>query len=222
MIKLPVDADDVLKNMAAEAVRQGKDMRVAVRELTLNALRSRELSLAQMKQVLKKIAEGVSMGSADPKVNVEQTFKSAIAGMDDALLKAVEANQMALQQLASQGQSLRESHLKKALTDLERLEDSLLKAVKEAAAKSDDQLKQQWMGVLQQKQEVGTEAGAKVKTMMEKFSEETQQAVRSQRRMTLKAAHVLSENFTTLASGILIGLSEGLQKGRSSKRKGRK
>jgi hypothetical protein len=38
--------------------------------------------------------------------------------MDDALLKAVEANQMALQQLPSQGQAFRESHVKKALADL--------------------------------------------------------------------------------------------------------
>jgi len=222
MIKLPVDADEVLKNMAAQAVRQGEDMRVAVRELTLNALRSRELSLTQIRQVLKSITEGVSKGSAQPGINVEQTFESALAGMDDALLKAVEANQMALQQLASQGESFRESHVKKALTDLEKLEDDFLKTVKQAAAKSTEQLKQQWVGVVQQKQLAGTDAGAQVKAMMEQFSEQMQEAVRSQRRATLKAAHGLSENFTTLASGILIGLSEGLNQAGAAKRKARK
>jgi hypothetical protein len=149
MIKVPVDADEMLKNMAAEAVRQGDDVRNAVRELTLKALRSRELSLTHIRQVLKTITEGVSMGSAQPGVKVEQTFESALAGMDDALLKVVEANRMALQQFASHGQSFRESHVKKALTDLEKLEDDFLKTVKQAAAKSTKQLKQRWEGVLQ-------------------------------------------------------------------------
>ena len=39
-------------------------------------------------------------------------------------------------------------------------------------------------------------------------------AVRAQRRTALKAAEVMAENFTTLASGILIGLTEGLQQGK--------
>ena len=39
----------------------------------------------------------------------------AVAGMDDALLKAVEAHRAALQQLTGQGADLREKHLKKAL-----------------------------------------------------------------------------------------------------------
>jgi hypothetical protein len=39
-------------------------------------------------------------------------------------------------------------------------------------------------------------------------------AVRQQRRTALKAAEVMAENFTTLASGILIGLTEGLQQGK--------
>jgi len=39
----------------------------------------------------------------------------------------------------------------------------------------------------------------------------------------MKTAQVLSENFATLASGILIGLSEGLQQARKAPRgKGKK
>jgi hypothetical protein len=222
MIKLPLDADEVLKNMAAEAVRQGKDLRASVRDLTLNALRSRELSLSQIRQVVKGVTEGISIGSAQPGVNVAKTFTSALAGMDDALLKAVEANRVALQQLAVQGQSFRESHVKKALADLEKLEDDFLKTVKQAARKNTEPFREQWASVLQHKQGAGTDAGAQVKAMMEQFSGQIQEAVRSQRRATLKTAEVLSENFTTLASGILIGLSEGLQQGGATKRKARK
>ena len=211
MIKLPVDADEVLKNMAAEAVRQGEDLRATEREVTLNAFRGRELSLGQIRQLLKGVTEGVSSGSLQPGVNIAQTLESALAGMDDALLKAVEANRLALEQLASQGQSFRESPVKKALADLEELEDDFLKTVRQAANKSTEPLKQAWAGALQHKQLAGTDAGAQVVAMMEQFGERVQETMRGQRRATPKAAQVLSENFTTLASGILIGLSEGMQ-----------
>jgi len=38
--------------------------------------------------------------------------------------------------------------------------------------------------------------------------------VKQQRRTALKTAELMAENFTTLASGILIGLTEGLQQGK--------
>jgi len=110
-------------------------MRSAVRELTLTALRSRELSLAQMKQILKSVTEGVSSGTAKPQIDVKETLQEAFAGMDEAVLKAGQANQIALEQLATQGQSFRQSHMKKALTDLEGLEGELPKPAANRGAK---------------------------------------------------------------------------------------
>ena len=124
------------------------------------------------------------------------------------------ANHLALQQLAAQGQSLRESHLKKALEELERLEDEFVGAVKEAAKKGSQQLRNQWATVLQRTQTSGTETAAEVERTLEEFGDRMRDAVRAQRRTALKAAEVMAENFTTLASGILIGLTEGLQQGK--------
>jgi hypothetical protein len=56
----------------------------------------------------------------------------------------------------------------------------------------------------------------KVTSTIAQFSEQPQSAVGGQRRAALKAAQVLSQNFAILASGILIGLSEGLQQGRAT------
>ena len=207
------DPDEMLKQLAAEAARQGENLRTAVRELTLNALRSRELSLAQIKQVLKNVTEGVSLGAGKSGGDVQGVLDQALAGMDDAVLRAVQANHLALQQLASQGQSLRESHVKKALTDLERLEDDFLKTVKQAAGRTGETMKTQWAGVLQQKELAGTETAAQVAATMEEFGERARASMREQRRTAVKVAEALTENFTTLASGILIGLSEGMQQG---------
>jgi hypothetical protein len=216
---LQPDPDEILKQLAAQAATQGENLRTAVRELTLNALRSRELSLAQIKQVLKNVTEGVSLGAGKSGGDVQGVLDEALAGMDDAVLRAVQANHIALQQLASQGQSFRESHVKKALSDLERLEDDFLKTVKQAAGRTGEAMKTQWAGVLQQKELAGTETAAQVAATMEEFGERARASLREQRQTTAKVAEALTENFTTLASGILIGLSEGMQQGTRGGRK---
>src|SRR5947207_6956145 len=209
-----MDADEVLKGLARESVKQGENLRTAVRELTLNALKSRELTLAEIKRVVKTVTEGVNLGAVGAKVDAERVLGEALAGMDDAVLRAVQANHLALQQLSAQGQNLRESHVKKALAELERLEDEFVASVKEATKKGSKQLKDQWASVLQQKQSVGLETAAQIEATMEQFGDQMRETVKQQRRTALKAAEMMAENFTTLANGILIGLTEGLQQGK--------
>ena len=212
-----MDADEVLKGLARESVKQGENLRNAVREVTLNALKSRELTLAEIKRVVKTVTEGVNLGAAGAKMDAERVLGEALAGMDDAVLRAVQANHIALQQLSAQGQSMRESHMKKALDELERLEDEFVASVKEATKKGSQQLKDQWASVLQQKQAVGLETAAQIEATMEQFGDQMREAVKQQRRTALKAAEVMAGNFTTLANGILIGLTEGLQQGKKTK-----
>jgi len=209
-----MDTDEVLKGLARESVKQGENLRTAVRELTLSALRGRELTVREIKRVVKSVTEGVNLGAATSKLDADQVLGEAFAGMDEAVLKAVQANHLALQQLAAQGQSLRESHLKKALDELERLEDEFVGAVKEATKKGSKQLRDQWAGVLQQTQASGTQTAAEVERTLEEFGDRMRDAVKQQRRTAFKAAEMMAENFTTLASGILIGLTEGLQQGK--------
>src|ERR1044071_5489158 len=134
-----MDADEILKGLARESVKQSENLRAGVRELTLNALRGRELTLAQIKRVVKAVTEGVNLGAATSKLDSDTVLSEAFAGMDEAVLKAVQANHLALQQLSAQGQSLRDSQLKRALDDLERLEDEFIGAVKDATRKGSKQ-----------------------------------------------------------------------------------
>ena len=55
--------------------------------------------------MLKKVTEGVSLGAGKSGGEVQGVLDEALGGMDDAVLRAVQANHLALQQLASQGQS---------------------------------------------------------------------------------------------------------------------
>ena len=133
MIKPPFDTDEVLKTMASECVKQGENLRAGVRELTLKALQTRELSLGQIKQVVGSVTQGVNLGAVGPGINTEKALADALAGMDDALLKAAQASQIALQQLGRAGEDFEHSQMKKALDDLERMEDEFLGTVKQAS-----------------------------------------------------------------------------------------
>jgi gas vesicle protein len=212
-----MDTDEALKGLARESVKQGENLRSAVRELTLNALKGRELTLSEIKRVVRSVSEGVNLGATASKLDGERVFSEALAGMDDAVLKAVQANHLALQQLSAQGQSLRESHMKKALDELERLEDEFFATIKDAAKKGSKQVKDQWASVLQRTEASGTGTASQIEATLEEFGDRMHEAIKQQRRTALKATEAMAENFTTLASGILIGLTEGLQQGKKTK-----
>jgi len=211
MVQPVIEIDEVLKKQASAAVKQGEELRSAVRELTLNALRNRALTLSQIKQVLKSVSAGVNAGAAKSTMDVDQVLEQAVGGMDDALLKAVEANRLALQQVASAGQSFEQSQVKKALGELERLEDEFLNTVKQASESATKSMQAHWATVLQKKEVSGTEAGEQALATMREFTERAQSAMREQRRASVKATQAIGQNFATLASGILTGLSEAFE-----------
>ena len=211
-MKTMIDTDEMLKQMTAQAVAQGEGLRSTVRDLTLQALQSRELSLAQIKSVIKSVTEGVNLGAIQGQLDTDKVFGQALAGMDDALLKVVEASRIALHQITGE-REFRDSKLKKALDDLERLEDEFLATVKKAATGAGSPFKSQWSGALQDSMTAGTATGAQVMSMMEQYGDQVRAAARAQRDASLRAVHALAQNFATLASGVLIGLTEAMQQG---------
>lgn len=215
-----IDTDDVLKRLAGESARQGANLRTTVRALTLKALERRELTLEQIRGVLENVTVGVTLGVVDREMNVEKALADALAGMDDALLHVVEATRVALDRLGSAGQDYEDSYLKQASRDLERYEDALLQSVAKSANSAGEKIGAQWAQVLQKKKLTGTGTGAKAAATARDFAKRAQKALRKQRETGFKAAHLLTQNFATLASGILIGMSEALQaKGAVSKRR---
>jgi hypothetical protein len=206
-----INPDEMLKSMAAEAVKQHKQIRTTIRNLTLEALQMRELSVKQINTVVRKVTEGVNVGIGDGKVDAEKVLSDALAGMDDALLKVVEANQVALQKLTEGGASFEDSSVKKGLKELEAFEDKFLDAVKQGAKEASDHTKELWKPILDKIAGGGTETGAQVKETLNAHARDAQAAMRSSREAGLKAMHTLTQNYATLVSGVLIGLSEALE-----------
>ena len=207
-----INPDEMLKSMAAQAVKQHEQIRTTIRDLTLKTLQARDLSLEQINGVIRNITAGVNIGVGD-KTDTQQTLSDAFAGMDDALLKVVEANKLALQKLTDGGASFEESSVKKGLKELEAFEEKFLDGVKNAIQSSSDPIKQQWKSILDKIPRGGTETGAQVMETLNERAREAQVAVRSSREAGLKAMHTITQNYATLVSGVLIGLSEAFEQG---------
>jgi hypothetical protein len=215
MVTPKIDPDEMLKSLAAETVRGTEHVRAAIRDLTLEALQVRELSLKQIGTVVRKVAEGVNLGIADEKRNVEKTLSDAFAGMDEALLKVVEANKVAIEKLTEGGASFEQSGIKKGLMELEAFEEKFLEGIKAAARKASDRAKEQWTTILGNIQPGGTDSGARAAETFETYAQQAKAAVRSSRETSLKLMHSLTQNYATLVSGVLIGLSEALEHSKS-------
>jgi hypothetical protein len=203
------DVDEVLKKLASEAVKQGENVRSTVRDITLKALQARGVSLTQIRQVLTTVTAGVSAGAAKSKIDSTQLLADALAGMDDALLKAVEASRIALQSLTDGGVDFNDSRVKRALSELERLEDNFLDTVRGATEGATKQVQGHWASVFQQ-MPAATGTGAGVEAINQ-WSEQMRAAVRNQRTANARAIHMVNQSFATLASGVLIGLTEGMR-----------
>lgn len=208
-----LNSDEMLKTMVAEAVKQQTQIRSTVRDITLKALQARELGLAQISNVVRNVTAGVNAGLAD-KGNVERALADAVAGMDDALLKVVEANQVALTKLTEGGARFEESSVKKALDELEKFEDRFRNGIKEGTQEAGERLRQQWASILEKIPHGGTDTGERVMQTLAAHAQQAQDAVTSSREAGLKVAHTLAQNYATLVSGVLMGLSEAMQHGK--------
>ena len=228
MTKSGIDQQALIDLFANTSAQQTAQLREAVFKTTLGALQGRELSLKNIRSVLGTVAQAAGTGAAQNPlgaVDPEALLDNAVAGMDDALIKAVEANRVALQQFVDKGVDLRETQLKKALADMDKFEDALLGTLKKSAAAVGDPMAGPWASVLEKLNLSGTQTGLKASGATEQLTAQMAQmqaAMRETRAASLKAAQTLAESYTALVSGVLIGMSDALRQAAPARKAGKK
>ncbi len=206
------DADALISMFESASAKGSAQLQKAVTEATLGALRGRELTLGNIRSSLDAVTKAVTMGAAKNPLGgdaVEGMLDKAVAGMDAALVKAVQANQAALQQFADRGVDLREKHLKKALDDLDKFDDLLIGAVKKAGAAAGP-MAAPWQQAMEKLQAGGSMSGMSAAKTVEEFADQMRDAVRNTRSASVRAATALAESYAAMASGVLVGLSQAL------------
>lgn len=213
------DPDALITQFSEASARQGETLRKAVQDATLKALQGRELTLKNIKASVKQVTEAAAKGAMQNPMGAQQMeplVAKALAGMDAALLQAVEANRRALEQLVAQGASLRETQVQKALDEIEKMEDAFFATVRKSLGDSAGPMNAMWAGALEKMQIKGTLSGASANDTVEKISRQAQDAMRQSRAVSVKAMGALLDSYAAMASGVLIGMSQGMQGGGSA------
>lgn len=211
------DAAALIQQFETASAQGSAKLRETVSQATLQALQGRELSLKNIRAVLGTVTQAANAGLAHkPGPDVDALLDQTVAGMDDALLKAVDANRVALEKLASQGADLREKHLKKAISDLEKFEDTLIATVSKNAAAATagaggEAMQAAWQLALDKLNAGGSLSGAQAASTAEQFAQQMHSAMRDSRNAGLRAAQALAESYTAMVSGVLIGMSDAMR-----------
>ena len=225
MSKNGIDVDALIEQFAQASAKQGEALRDAVQQATLKALQGRELSAENIRKVLKTVTQAASTGAAQNAVGagaVEGLLGQAFSGMDAALLQAVEANRKALQQFLDQGLGLSEKPLKDALANVEKMEDVFFAAVTKAAQAAGGPMQGPWAHVLEAMKIKGTDTGALASVTSEQLLAQAQTALREGRATGARAAKAMLDSYAALVSGVLIGMSAGMQAEPEAKKSPRK
>jgi len=176
----------------------------------LHALTSPRFEPGQVKDVVRAMTEGITLGAAERGGDTRHTLSQALAGLDEALMKSAEASRLALQELVSKAKELNDTEVKQVLTNLRRLEDDFLSTVSSAADSAERKIKTELHDLVTHARRTGTDTGAKVAETLGEFTSRTGSVILDSAKAGVDQALELSARFTELAGGILAGMADVL------------
>ncbi len=222
MMKAGIDQDALIDMVADASAKQGEKLRKGVADATLKALQGRELTLENMRKVIRAVTQATALGAEKnpaSAVDVEALLHKAVSGMDGALLQAVQAHRTALQQLVDQGAALRETQLQTAVDGIEKMEEMFFSTIGKAVKGVSAPMQGTWDQVLKTTKMEGTASGALATQTVEGLMAQAQDAMRKSRASSLRASQVLLDGYAAMVSGVLLGMSEGLGGGAAAQPK---
>lgn len=204
-------SDEGIKQAASTVVSEGQDIRERVRDLTLTAIRQRRMEADEVKDVVKALTEGISLGLGKRADDSKQALAQAFSGLDAALMKSAEASHLALRQLTDRSSDFSKQDLKAALDNLKKIEQDFLSTVNEVADKTSGHVRAEFDDLLTHARRTGTDTGRQVSSTLSAFSQQIHGVAHDARAAGSGAAHKLSSRFTQLAAGILEGVAQALR-----------
>ncbi|MEW6689707.1 MAG: DUF6781 family protein [Pseudomonadota bacterium] len=201
-----------IKGKASESVRSGVDIRARMHDLTLEALRSRRFDREGIREAVRAVAEGAALGASQSRSDLRQALGDAFRGMDGALTGAAEAARTALNQMVASGRDFSDSELKGALASLRKLEDDFLSTVGHVADAASEKVAPEMRRILHEARVSGTETGRRVSSTMTEIAERLSVASIDIALAGVAAATEIGSRFALMASGVLAGMADVLQK----------
>jgi len=201
--------EKALREAVSRAVEQGDDLRDQVYALTLEALREGHLDKERVRAVVRAVTEGVSEAAERTGRPVNEALREAVAGMDAALVKAAEAVKLALEEAASHLEEFSQQDLRRALDELDSVENVMLDTLSEVGTKAGATVRTVIEDLVRHARHSGTAVGQYVAGVREAIGNGLRQALHE----GVDAARVAARSLAALAAGFFAGIADGLAKG---------
>jgi Zn-dependent M16 (insulinase) family peptidase len=202
------DSTDSIRKAAADAIKSGGDVARRVQEVTLEALRNRRFDREGIRDVVRAVSEGMAAAAPASGGTVRQVMGQAFRGMDEALTKSVEAGEKALRQLVSTGRGMADHEVKDALAGLKKIEQDFIETVSKVASSANERVRPELRELVERATKLGTETGKQTAKMMAEFT-----------FTGIELAGQFSVRFAQMASGVLAGMADAMEKSAAAKRK---
>ena len=204
-------SDAHLEEAAADAVRQGTDIREKVQEITLGALQGRRFDRHNIREVVRAVSEGAVQGAGQNRAQMREAMSEMLQGLDQALRVSAKAGHVALKELTATGRAFSDNELKAALSSLRKIEDDFLGTVKQVADAANAQVRPELRDALREARQTGTATGREVASTMGDFAQKFTAASFDAALVGLETANEFGQRFALVASGVLGGLAEALR-----------
>jgi hypothetical protein len=199
---------DSIRQAASEAMRSGEEVSRRMRDLTLNALRNRRFDREGIREVVRAVTEGMAAAAPSSGGSVRHAMSQAFRGMDEALTKSVEAGEQALRQLVATGRGITDNEVKQALAGLKKIEEDFVATVSQVADSANERARPELRELASRAARFGTETGRQSARLMAEFT-----------FSGIELAGQFSVRFAQMASGVLAGMADALEKSAAERQK---
>ena len=199
---------DSLRKAASEAMKTGGDVARQMRDITLEALRNRRFDREGIREVVRAVTEGMAAAAPASGGSMRKVMGQAFRGMDEALTKSVEAGEAALRQMVATGRSISDNEVKQALAGLKKIEEDFVATVGQVANSANERVRPELRALVERAAHAGTETGRQTAHLMKEFT-----------FTGIELAGQFSVRFAQLASGVLAGMADALEKSAAEKQR---
>jgi hypothetical protein len=193
--------EDSLRKAASDAMKAGEDVTRRVRDLTLAALRNRSFDREGIREVVRAVTEGMAAAAPASGGSLRQAMGQAFRGMDEALSKSLEAGESAVRQMVATGRGFADNEVKQALAGLKKIEQDFVDTVSKVAASANERARPELRALVERATHAGTETGKQTAKLMAEFT-----------FSGMELAGQFSVRFARMASGVLAGMADALEK----------
>lgn len=196
---------------AQKVAEENVEIADEVRDITLKALSEGKLDGARVKNVVKAVMEGVSIGASNKQSDVKSTLKEALSGVDEALAKTAEASKLAVEEAIGRVKDYNKDELDQAIKNIKELENTFVDTVKTVSKSGSTLVKETLDDLVTHAKNTGTEVGKHSKEVVAGLSEQLSQTAQETVTAGAHAARTLASNVAEAAAGFLSGLAESLK-----------